>query len=117
MPSRPSSANNPCEGAWGATEHGRVKASLPRLLGDEELLMPTIVQMEVVHYLVKRLGGSAREAIDTFLAQAAAVGACSTLTSRLAGATRIAPKALSVVPQRDHRGGLGGEAPEWSSRD
>lgn len=54
-------------------EHGRVKAALPRLLGDEELLMPTIVQMEVVHYLVKRLGGDAREAIDTFLAQAAAV--------------------------------------------
>ena len=56
-----------------AKEHGRVKSSLPRLLGDEELLMPTIVQMEVVHYLVKRLGANGREAVDTFLAQAASV--------------------------------------------
>ena len=56
-----------------AKEHARVKSSLPRLLGDEELLMPTVVQMEVVHYLVKRLGSKAREAVDTFLAQAAAV--------------------------------------------
>lgn len=56
-----------------AKEHARVKAALPRLLGDEELLMPTVVQMEVVHFLVKRLGGRARDAIDTFLAQAASV--------------------------------------------
>lgn len=54
-------------------EHARVKATLPRLLGDDELLMPTVVQMEVVHYLVKRLGVAAAEAVDTFLAQAASV--------------------------------------------
>jgi predicted nucleic acid-binding protein len=54
-------------------EHSRVKAALPRLLGDEELLVPTIVQMEVIHYLVKRLGAMAADAIDTFLAQTASV--------------------------------------------
>lgn len=54
-------------------EHPRVKTTLPKLLGDEELLMPTVVQMEVVHYLVRRLGPDAAPAIDTFLAQAAEV--------------------------------------------
>lgn len=54
-------------------EHARVKAALPRLLGEEELLMPTVVQMEVVHYLVKRLGAMAADAVDAFLSQAAAV--------------------------------------------
>ncbi len=54
-------------------EHARVKASLPRLLGDDELLMPTIVQIEVIHYLVKQMGPSASGAVDTFLAQAAEV--------------------------------------------
>lgn len=55
------------------SEHTRVQVALPRMLGDEELLMPTVVQMEVVHYLVKRLGPKATDAVDAFLSQAAAV--------------------------------------------
>lgn len=54
-------------------EHSRVKATLPALMGDEELLMPTVVQMEVVHYLVRRLGADAGPAVDTLLAQAAEI--------------------------------------------
>ncbi|MHB8633324.1 MAG: type II toxin-antitoxin system VapC family toxin [Thermoplasmatota archaeon] len=54
-------------------EHGRVKQALPRLLGEDDLLMPTVIQMEVIHYLVRRLGASASEAVDTFLAQACEV--------------------------------------------
>ncbi|MHB1261287.1 MAG: type II toxin-antitoxin system VapC family toxin [Thermoplasmatota archaeon] len=57
----------------GAKEHPRVKTALPRMLGDDDLLMPTVVQIEVVHYLVKRLGKDAGPAVDTFLAQAAEV--------------------------------------------
>lgn len=54
-------------------EHARVRTSLPRMMGDEELLMPTVVQMEVVHYLVRRMGPGAGSAIDTFLSQAAEI--------------------------------------------
>lgn len=54
-------------------EHAKVKVALPRLLGEHELLMPTLVQVEVVHYLVRQLGAKAAEAVDTFLAQASEV--------------------------------------------
>ena len=54
-------------------EHARVNAALPRLMDEEELLVPTLVQMEVVQYLVKRLGAGAGAAVDAFLAQAAEV--------------------------------------------
>lgn len=53
-------------------EHARVKGSLPRAL-DEDLLMPTIVQMEVIHYLVNRLGGQAGPHVETFLTQEAEI--------------------------------------------
>ena len=58
-------------------EHVRVRAALPRILGDDDLLMPTVVQMEVVHYLVKQLGAKAADAVDTFLAQAAEIAPLS----------------------------------------
>lgn len=54
-------------------EHARVRTALPRLLGDAELLMPTVVQIEVIHYLVRRMGADAAPAIDTFLGQTAEV--------------------------------------------
>lgn len=54
-------------------EHSRVKATLPQMLGHDDLLMPTIVQLEVLHYLVRRLGPAAEPAVDTFLAQTAEV--------------------------------------------
>ncbi len=54
-------------------EHARVSTALPRLMDEEDLLIPAVVQMEVVHYLVRRRGAKAADAIDTFLAQAAEV--------------------------------------------
>lgn len=54
-------------------EHARVKTALPRLLGDDELLMPTVVQMEVIHYVARRLGAGAHEVVHTFLTQAGTV--------------------------------------------
>lgn len=57
----------------GCKEHKRVAAQLPRLLGDQELLMPSVVQLELVHYLVKRLGSQSGPALDAFLGQAAEI--------------------------------------------
>ncbi len=82
----------------GTREHARVKAALPRLLGEEELLMPTVVQMEVVHYLVRRLGPRAAEAVDTFLAQAAEVAA-------LTGGVTVEASRLLLA---HHATGIGG---------
>lgn len=53
-------------------EHAKVKRALPRALA-EGLLMPTIVQMEVIHYLVRRLGANAEPHVETFLAQEAEI--------------------------------------------
>jgi len=53
-------------------EHSKVKSALPRALG-RELLVPTVVQMEVVHYLVGRLAGRAEAHVETFLSQEADV--------------------------------------------
>lgn len=81
-----------------AKEHARVKVSLPRLLGESEILMPTVVQMEVVHYLVRRLGPGASIAVDTFLAQAAEVEALT------GGITAEAAHLLLA----EHSSGIGG---------
>lgn len=56
-----------------AKEHAIVRKTLPGRLGDEPLLMPPVTQMEVVHYLVKRLGADAADAVDAFLTQAAQI--------------------------------------------
>jgi predicted nucleic acid-binding protein len=48
-------------------EHARAKKRLAALLADEDALMPAIVQMEVIHYIVARLGEGAGDVIDTFL--------------------------------------------------
>ncbi|MFA5862883.1 MAG: type II toxin-antitoxin system VapC family toxin [Candidatus Thermoplasmatota archaeon] len=79
-------------------EHARVKVALPRLLGESELLLPTVVQMEVVHYLVKRLGPEAGPAVDTFLAQSAEVEA-------LTGGITVEAAHLLVA---QHASGIGG---------
>lgn len=79
-------------------EHARVKAALPRLLGEDELLVPTVVQMEVVHYLVKRLGAKAADAVDAFLAQAASV-------ESLTGGTTAEASRLLLAR---HDAGIGG---------
>lgn len=49
-------------------EHATVRQRLPPLL-DEGLLVPTVVQMEVIHYLVRRLGPEAQGDVETFLSQ------------------------------------------------
>lgn len=54
-------------------ESKRVQAALPKLLDDHELVMPTLVQLEVVHYLVREMGARAADAIDGFLSVAAHV--------------------------------------------
>lgn len=40
----------------GTSEHDRVRERLPSLLDDAELLLPAVVQMEVVHYVERALG-------------------------------------------------------------
>ena len=55
-----------------APEHAKVKTALPRALKGD-LLVPTVVQMEVVHYLVSRLGAQAEPHVETFLTQEAEV--------------------------------------------
>lgn len=79
-------------------EHGRVKANLPRILGEEDLLMPTVVQLEVVHYLVRQLGAKARDAVDTFLAQASEV-------EPLTGGIVVESSQLLLA---HHKAGIGG---------
>lgn len=59
----------------GAPEHARVGAALPRLLESEDLLIPAVVQLEVVHFLARRLGERAGDAVDAFLSQEAKVEA------------------------------------------
>ena len=49
-------------------EHERVKEAMRRYLEEEEVLMTTVVQLEIVHYLVKRLGPVlGGEKLDVFL--------------------------------------------------
>lgn len=47
-------------------EHARVAPRLRALLEREELLLTTVVQMEVAHYLVRNLRGEAGPALETF---------------------------------------------------
>lgn len=49
-------------------EHAKVRKWLPAALADDDALIPTIVQVEVLHYLARQLGDGAEEAVDAFLA-------------------------------------------------
>lgn len=49
-------------------EHAKVRKWLPSALASTEALIPTLVQIEVLHYLARQMGDTAPEAIETFLA-------------------------------------------------
>lgn len=52
----------------GTDEHDRVRERLPILLEDEELALPAVVQMEVVHYVERALATQdARPVVADFL--------------------------------------------------
>ncbi len=61
-------------------EHAEVRKRLPPLL-NEGLLMPTVVQMEVIHYLVRRLGPEAQPDVETFLSQECEIEPLSSRTT------------------------------------
>jgi predicted nucleic acid-binding protein len=49
-------------------EHEFVKGYLPRALQDEDVAVNTVIQVEVAHYLIKRLGRAAgSRKLDAFL--------------------------------------------------
>lgn len=45
-------------------EHAKVAPALERVLAEHELLLTTVVQMEVAHYVVRRMGEGASRALD-----------------------------------------------------
>lgn len=49
-------------------EHRRVAAWLPGAIAQEDVLVPTLVQVEVLHHIARRLGEDAADTIDAFLA-------------------------------------------------
>lgn len=49
-------------------EHSRVAPRLERLLEGEEILMTSVIQIEVAHYVVRRLGERASPVLATLLA-------------------------------------------------
>lgn len=60
--------------------------------------MPTLVQMEVVHYLVRRRGAAAKPAVETFVSQSAEV-------EPLSGAVTLDAARLLLTR---HEQGIGG---------
>jgi predicted nucleic acid-binding protein len=50
------------------SEHTRVSDRMDGILPGEEVLIPAVVQLEVIHHLVLRLGKAATEAVHAFLA-------------------------------------------------
>lgn len=55
-------------------EHAKVAERMEGLLAGEEVLTPAVVQLEVIHHLVLRLGKAASDAVDAFLAFPGEVG-------------------------------------------
>lgn len=47
-------------------EHARVGSRLPPLLEAEDVLLTTVVQVEVAHYIVRRMGPAGEEALRLF---------------------------------------------------
>lgn len=63
-------------------QHKAVRTRLPRLMQDVDVLIPAVIQMEVLHYMVRRLGADAADAIDAFLTQPAEI---APLTAEVTG--------------------------------
>lgn len=82
----------------GLPEHAKVAPRLEALLETEDLLMPTLVQIEVAHYVVRRLGAQAGPTLDAFFALPASVHA-------FAGEDA---KAAVRILQESSREGIGG---------
>lgn len=49
-------------------EHEKVKETLENAIKNKEILMTTVIQMEIMHYMIKRLGAIiGREKLEIFL--------------------------------------------------
>lgn len=82
----------------GLPEHAKVAPRLEALLATEALLMTTIVQIEVAHYVVRRLGSRAGPVVEALFG----------LPASLQGFAGEDAKGAVRLLQESATGGLGG---------